>query len=423
MKILTVLITLLLATGVLAQNPTADRIKEKSRQVQQRIPQFARSGGSMQKVKALGAKVKTLGQQGRFQEAEVVLDQMLSMMSATPNSQAPSSRWAELVVQGDRPNMGIYDLSLEYDNEGVGWMAYTAAAAQNNQATIETHLAKSTDQGKTWTYVTDLNKARPATLNGESGVWWNEVPTIVYDPDDPGKEWKLYYHKYFANMPYRSAADRRLQYGWIATKTASNPEGPWSDEEALFGAGRFPEKPYSARINISNLSPELSSYFVITELGSLYHDGKLYLSVQGVRKGKGSHPDFDIFLVSSDDHGKTWNYVSTPLKAHQAKQYGGDGWTGTSLAKQDGRVFLLVCPEMYEKPVNGHRGTLVFEFDDIDTGRLNLSPTRRINPDLAKGGQSDFDEQNVRGGIIFPQTDPRNMPRRFRLYRTESRLF
>lgn len=413
------LILTLASTG-LAQETLVKRVRAKSAQVQQQIPVYIQSGGSAQEMKAMGERVKLLGQSGRLSEAEAVLDQMLTRMKARPDS--AKSQWKELRVEGDKPENGIYDLSLEYDNKGTGWMAYsTVSNVRQTQSTVETHLARSDDGGKTWQYVADLNKAKPDTLNGERGVWWNEVPTLLHDPGDPGKEWKLFYHKYFAKMPYKGAEDRRLQYSWIATKSAPSPEGPWSEEEALFGAGQFPIKPYATRVNVSELHPDLASYFVLTELGSITHQGDIYLSLQAIRVDQGK-PRFDLILLTSKDHGKSWQYVATPLRAEQAKAYGGDGWTGSSLVEEKGRVYLMVCPERNNRPVDGHLGTVVFEFSDLSRGQLKPSTVLRLKPDLSKGGQSDYDEQNIHGGIIFPQVDPTNFPRIFRLYRTEKKI-
>lgn len=414
------LLLLALVLAIPAWGGPVERIQAKAAQVKRQLPQWLQSGGSPEQIKSMGEQVKALASQGQLAEAEALLDRMLSKMEHTPSAE---SRWPELVVQGDSPPLGIYDPSLEYDSQGVGWLAYSAVktGSQTGDTMVETHLAKSMDRGKTWRYVRDLNNAQPATLNGERGMWWNEVSTLVHDPDDKGREWKLYYHKYFAKMPYRGSEQRRLQYGWIAVKTASDPSGPWSDEKALFGVGRSPSKPYSAAINVSQLHPQLKDYVVLTEPGSLYHQGRLYLSLQAVKVKRGK-PVFDLILLASDDHGDSWRYVATPLRADQAKAFAGEGWTGSSLVEEEGRQFLMVCPETSGKPGERHKGTVVFEFSDISSGRLigNQRPKAvlQLKHDLTQGGQSDYDEGNVNGGIIMPQNDRRNLPRFFRIFRT-----
>lgn len=418
-KLFLLLLTLLLVVSSLEATwaSPVERIQAKSKRVMRELPEWLRSGGSPEQMKSMGAQVKTLAGQGKFAEAEAVLDRMLATMKESPSAK---SAWPEVLVQGDAPQAGIYDPSLEYDSDGVGWLAYSAAK-MGSQSTVETHLAKSDDQGRTWRYVTDINKAKPGILNGEEGVWWNEVSTLVHDPDDQGQEWKLYYHKYFAKMPYKGPDQRRLQYGWIAMQTAPHPTGPWSGEQPIFGVGQFPAKPYSAKVNVSELHPSLKDYVVLTEPGSLYHQGTLYLSLQAVKLSAGK-PQFDLILLASDDHGDSWRYVSTPLVASQAKAFGGEGWTGSSLVEEKGRHFLMICPEVSKTPGKGHLGTIVFEFTDISQGQLvgNRNPKVlvRLKPDLSQGGQSDYDEANVNGGILMPQNDRRNLPRFFRIFRT-----
>jgi len=80
---------------------------------------------------------------------------------------------------------------------------------------IHTHLAKTTDHGKTWKFIKRVTESTPDTVEspffakahklGSSaiqGMWHHEVPTLVYDPDDPGREWKVFWHKYFFAFNY-----------------------------------------------------------------------------------------------------------------------------------------------------------------------------------------------------------------------------
>lgn len=101
----------------------------------------------------------------------------------------------KMTITGETAANGVYDPSLEYDND-TGWMAYSAVEAPKY---VHTQLAKSTDHGKTWVHVSTINKAVDSTIvmDGKKieGVWRHEVPTLVYDPEDTGREWKLFWHK------------------------------------------------------------------------------------------------------------------------------------------------------------------------------------------------------------------------------------
>lgn len=345
---------------------------------------------------------------------------------------AQDAGYPELIVQGEDAPNGIYDPSLEYGPDGTGWLAYSAVRA-GRDGQVETRIARSDDGGASWRRVARVNSAAPAAVTmpgGKSvrGRWWHEVPTLVHDPDDPGREWKLFWHRYVSRLPHRNAEDRLFAFGWIAMRHAPSPDGPWSQEVPLIGAGPFPPSPFKTVFNIGDLHPDLKQYIVLTEPGSLYRDGRLYLTLQAVRHprlGKNKH---DIILISSADHGATWQYVATVLKSEQAARFGANWYTGSSLAEEDGRIFLLVTPEVAGKPMTGHRGTVVFEFNDVARGTLKRDPAgsltviRYLKPNLPKGGQSDYDAGNVNGGLVMPQFDIKNLPTAFRLYSTGATL-
>ena len=92
-------------------------------------------------------------------------------------------------------------------------------------------------------------------------------------------------------------------------------------------------------------------------------DGVLYLSLTGlVLEG----PD-RIILLASDDHGSTWRYVETMHLLVDAAVLGFSSFDGSAIAAERERVFLLVTPE---SPGILHDGTLVIEFESIESGAL-----------------------------------------------------
>lgn len=419
-----------IGSGIAAE-PIELRLNKKSQQVKQLIPLWVRNGGSVERIQKMGAQVKELGEAGKAKEAEAVLDRMLRILknkSGGTISKPLKSRFAELIVSGDRSKNGIFDPSLEYDKNGVGWMAYSGVDA-GQKSTVSTKIAKSNDKGKTWRYLTTVNPAYPGRLNIKGkltdGIWWSEVSTLVNDPKDSGREWKLFWHNYFSKVPHTGPKDRKLEYGWIAYKYASNPKGPWSKTIRMFGAGPFPLPPYKTKFNVKGFHPDLRDYSVLTEPGSLCFNDTLYLSFQAVKARGSNHPDFDIILLSSKDHGQTWSYAGKPLVSKQAIRFGGKGWTGSSLAVSNGKPCLLVCPEDTGNAKTGHKGTVIFQFKDISKGKLVKSKNGNpkviawIKPDLAKGGQSDYDQQNINGGMVMPQYDRRNFPKIFRIFNTK----
>jgi hypothetical protein len=335
--------------------------------------------------------------------------------------------YEEIDIVGEDLKNGIFDPSLEYDGRGTLWMAYSRVEVPQN---VDTHLAKSTDGGKTWHYVAMLNRSTKDSIRTPEGktvqgVWRHETATLLRDPGDRTKPWKLFWHKYFA--PDDSAHSRMFQYGWIAYREAADPAGPWSEETPLFGAGPFPPSPFKTTVDLAKLHPDLSDCKVLAEPGSLAKDGIIYLSLQAYHRSLFTS-NWTIILVSSSDHGKTWRYVATLIRAPQAKPFGGEYFTGSSLAEDAGRDFFLICPEQEKGGKELHRGTVVFEFADLAKGKLkgddrgNPLPVKKLLPQLASGGQSDYDEHNTYGGIVMPQFDRANLPRPWRIYSTRTRI-
>ncbi len=64
-------------------------------------------------------------------------------------------------LAGDNTFNGIYDVSVEYGANGIGWMVYSQVRIPQF---VETHLATSTDRGKTWKFVRALNKSAYQTI-------------------------------------------------------------------------------------------------------------------------------------------------------------------------------------------------------------------------------------------------------------------
>ena len=190
--------------------------------------------------------------------------------------------YERIEIIGEPSPAGIYDPSVEYGEDGIGWMAYSAIPWVGDNWCVETHLAKSNDHGKTWEFVSNVNPCFTDSIveGGKliKGKWRYEVATILHDPDDPGKEWKLFAHRFFI-IPPDADDDRIFKHGWFAYKYATNPAGPWSEEIPLLGAGEFVTSNYNVKINLNSLSPELKDIKFYTEMGSLYKDGVIYLSM------------------------------------------------------------------------------------------------------------------------------------------------
>ncbi len=327
----------------------------------------------------------------------------------------PSEARQRLEIAGESSPNGIFDPSFEVAPGGdVGWLSYSAVygGAVPFGPSVETRLARTLDGGAHFEFVQVVNPSTPATLTlGDgstvTGVWNYEVSSLVHDPGDPGREWKLFAHRVFRRDESPFTEELNLPaYSWIVMRTAADPAGAWSPEVALFGAGPLPPPPFDGfQVAVNELHPTLESLLVYSEPGAFEADGVLYLSLTGLVATGADR----IVLLASDDHGESWRWAGTPLANVDAPPLGYLSFDGSAIAEQDGRVFLLVTPE---SPGVIHDGTLVFEFRDLARGRLwrdGVVPIvrRHIRPRAGfplerRGGQADFHELGAAAGLLQP---------------------
>jgi hypothetical protein len=408
-------------------------IQEKSALVKQQIQAALNRGENPQEAIKLAQQIPILMRQGKVKQVNANLDQALKLLN-NPQLVVPVKALSEIhppyeliKVSGEPAGAnGIYDPSVEYNQDGsVGWLAYTAVDSSRDflRDTLATHLAKTTDNGKTWVFVKVINPNQPSVLtlaNGAelTGNWRHEVPSLVFDPKDEGREWKLFTHKYFWN----EKKDRMPAYGWIALRTAHTPDGDWSEEIPLFGSEKFPPKPFEVKFRLHTLHPSLTEAVVCTEPGAMVYNDTLYLSLTTVM---GDGPS-TVILLSSLDHGKNWKYVGVLLDRSIASAFGFKKWDGSALVCEKGLAYLMATPQGNRAM---HEGTYIFEFLDINQAALkkddegNPLVIKRIQPDpnffsQVGAGQSDYHEFNTYGGIIFPQINLNSPQNAFRFFNT-----
>lgn len=320
------------------------------------------------------------------------------------------TQFTKLTIIGDDHKSGIFDISVEYDKDGIGWMAYSRVALPKY---VETHIATSNNHGHTWKYVTTANKSNDGTFdyNGKEykGVWRNETPSLLYDSSDTApRRWKLFSHRYPAKPPYKKGGHLYTE-GWIEYKYAMNPEGPWSSPIRLFG-----KQEKDSLLDLSTIHPVLKNILWYNEIGSIVVDGVIYLSLDATTtaSGLGEWRKRKIVLISSKDHGKSWHFIGKLTDFNDAKKFGYRIFTGSSLVKEGKRLFLFISPSGAKgifKKNKAHDGTMIVEIEDITRAKLKrglngkLAIIKWIKPSLQSGGLSDYDEQDTYGGILFSQ--------------------
>lgn len=354
----------------------------------------------------------------------IILLFQLCVVEASYAEEQP--KYSKIIIQGDKTENGIFDLSVEHDENNIGWMVYSRVSIPEY---VSSHLARSSDKGATWRYVSTINKsyAQNVRVKGKNfnGVWRYETPSIVYDPTDiPQKRWKLFVQKYYALPPFKNNAHALMGEGWIEYKTAQTPEGPWSKPVCLFG-----HKKHNCLIQPNSLHPSLSKNFFYNEIGMLAHKGILYMSADAstTPAGLGKWKTRTVVLFSSKDHGKSWRYNGVLTNYDDAEHFGYVVLTGSSLIEHKGKPYLLITPSgkkgLFAKN-RGHDGCYLIAFNNIDKAKLkrdengNLKVIKSLSPEHNTGGLCDYHEQNSKGGLMLSQINMKDRPDVFGVYNT-----
>lgn len=349
---------------------------------------------------------------------------LIAVSSATPAADiGGDSPFRKINIIGDPLKNGIFDVSVEYGKDGVGWLAYSRVELPKY---VSTHLARSMDRGKTWHYVKTINKSFDHSLRVRGrtvpGVWRYETSSLLYDPGDiPARRWKLFVQRYFNKRPHKSK-NSLFGQGWIEVRYARDPAGRWSRPKCLFG-----KISKHCNLKLNSLHRDLRAMSFYSEIGSLYHQGEIYLSLDAsaTPSGLGKWRKRKIILISSADHGKSWRFVGTLTNFKDAKAFGYLVFTGSSLVKRGNRLFFLVTPSGargFGKKNRAHDGTFIIEFSDIRRALLKrdakgkLIVSKRIKPTFHSGGLSDYHQKNIAGGLLFSEINPKAPPDVFKTY-------
>lgn len=273
--------------------------------------------------------------------------------------------------------IGFLDPSIAYDPKNrAAWMAYAAQESTSAaDSLIHVRLARAVAKCDNWSQTEAGIMAKSDDIlapDGQSvfrsGTWRVETPSLVYDPDDKGREWKLFAYKYFWPTDPSQALQVAQHYGVIVYKTASDPAGQWSSEQWLFSPGPdYPPPPYDQMVahGLNAMSPELQDVLTYARPSVIYADGILLMSLSAFTGG--NTPD-RIVMIASRDHGASWQYVGAPLRRADVAALGPyTTLAGASLMLQNGRIYLAAA--LGDDTMTG-RGTFVFAFDDPGHGHL-----------------------------------------------------
>lgn len=331
---------------------------------------------------------------------------------------------------------GMLDPSLAYDPvKKTMWMAYTSfsqapKAAEGDASLMNIRLATSATEGcDTWSYQKagglsgklDSLIAPDGKTVFRTGMWRFETPSLVYDPDDKGREWKLFAYKYF--WPEGDVAPETIaeRYGVITytSASASDPVKGWTTERWLFAAAPgYPPPPYQAAIllHLSRLDKSLADVVSYARPSVIYKSGSLLMTLSAYTRGLNLDR---IVMIASADHGNSWRYVGVPLRTAEIAAAGldvGKALFGATVFEQDGKAYLaaLVGGSQFVGP----RAVAVFAFDDLTKGTLTRDPktgkpvvVRQLplpNPQLRSGGGLAYHDACKGGYMMAGQSRGKN---------------
>ena len=305
--------------------------------------------------------------------------------AADPLASCPAVTWFDPArptlgsTFGDAPAGGIFDPSIVYPADApAGAMAYSAVP---DQLSIRTHVAVSTDHGASWFYAAEANAPELSLQfswntaecpgNWCAGNLISEVPSLVYDADDPdaNARWKLFAHRYLVSQDARGQPVMHYTIGTITLQTAPAANGPWTAPAKWIGWGS--PAPYSSdgvRVNATYL-PGMSDCEVLSEPGALWLPGRLDLAVGCTYNDAGTQRT-RIELLRSTDHAASFTRVATLLSPGDAScLVPGASISAPDLFVAGGAEYVAATPS----DDLGYHGCLVFPVDVV-TGTVERDP-------------------------------------------------
>lgn len=270
---------------------------------------------------------------------------------------------------GPSPFRGYGDPSLERDPAtGTIWMTYSwlevlvssPGPPPVTDFGVETHLARSDDDGQTFSFVRKLNDNQQIQHpdNGENGWTSHEVSTIT----KRGADWEALWLTYFD--PNGPTGYRDIYY---QRSLAADPSQLGDSVEA-WADGWLTSPSFGAQHDLSTI-PELSDCAAPTEPALLTYAGETYLATNCVVIVDGQlRPDLErLVLLKETPAG--YQYLGVLLNYDDAVDNGGERIEQADLAiSENGAVLLIGTPIQAAQP--NHLGCKVFEVTDLETAQV-----------------------------------------------------
>lgn len=280
----------------------------------------------------------------------------------------------EVRVQGDPPTTypqhpfhGYGDPSLEADETGRLWLAYswldtTVSPGTLVDFTVRTHLARSDDGGRSFTFVRAANEIerRAHWDDGtRSGIVEHEVSTLVREPSG---SWQLLWLDYFDELG--DGPMNRSDFFFSRARAATPEElgdtiEPWIRGSAATASVGAP--------HVLSSVAGLEDCLAFTEPGLVAAEGSTWLAAGCLWLESGELRDRLVLLRETPDG---YQLAGTLLDGADGARLGADRMEQADLAfARDGSLLLFVTPIVAAgDPM--HQGCVVYDVEDLATARL-----------------------------------------------------
>jgi len=388
------------------------QLRAKGDRVIALVKKRADEGKDVSKILPDMQKVKALGDAGKLEQADALLDKILSGLQAEeigalsknkrtgPASSVPATTGMSEIPLAGAPDHGIFDPSIARDSTGPLYMSLSGVASTTPGGSFGTHavrtyLASSRDQGKSWRISGILNNDIGVTLGKApaNGRWQSEVSTLVFDAHAPKQgRWKLIWHQYLDIN-----GDRKFEHGWIAYKEAETPDALAAAKPVkLFTAAAYDavndtvtgwtRSPIAgAGVNkLHQFAPALQGCLLITEPGLLSKADALYLSLVCFKSGLGGVTSDVVLLKCAHPCNAAapgaWAYVGTALTPADSQALGLGKFSGSGLFSDNGKDYIVVSPVGNTPVPEAYKGCNVFRLADIASGKVERAANGRPSP-------------------------------------------
>ncbi|MCB0986368.1 MAG: exo-alpha-sialidase [Microthrixaceae bacterium] len=319
------------------------------------------------------------------------------------------------------PLRGLSDATVRRDpRTGILWMAYSWPSIHVEPGgprgtRVETHLARSDDDGATWTFVSALWPATasvdPAT--GATGFTDHEVPNLLPLADEDGGPVRWVGARLDLFAPAGGTLGKRPGSSFrIALMTAADPESLGDATPVILGSSGT-DPGWDVATDLTALHPSLDRCTLWNEPALHFDGGTLFLALRCLPVG-GSGPDvgdssIEVFATRPEGAPSAWTWdYSGRLAGHaEAEELGGDGLTQLELAEaRDGTLLAIVTPDRWDVDLREfvHTGLQVLEVESLSQPRL----ARDESGDLRVRAQvtaSDLDQFGPGAGTYEPSAE------------------